>query len=75
MEYSVFDRRTGETHILGILAVELLDILQDRPASLTSLAKELAGRCEQDDSPEWRNKVSSILSGLDVLELVEPCPG
>ena len=42
---SVFNRRTGETHLLSILPAEMLTIIADGPLSLDRLDAVMAERC------------------------------
>jgi len=74
-EYSLFDRRTGETHIIGMLPGELLRLLEDGPRSTLELAHLLAELCEVEDTPQWSSRIGNMLTDLEALELVETCEG
>lgn len=66
----VYDRTTGETHLLNALPAELLLILQRSPLTTTELAAELAHRCDTENNPEWRCKTEEMLASLASLGLV-----
>ena len=51
-EYSLFDRNSGETHLINLLPAEILHRLADDPKTLVELADTLAEDCEMDASQE-----------------------
>lgn len=72
---TVFDRTTGETHLLSPLPAEILRLLSVEPMTLSSLASKLADACEVDCMVEWRARVGRMLDELASLALVEKLSG
>lgn len=68
---SVFNRRTGETHLLSILPAEMLTIIADGPLSLDRLDAVMAERCGAVKSVEWAGKMRGLIDQLEQLELVD----
>ncbi len=71
---SVFNRRTGETHLISILPAEILDLLTESPLDLHGIAKRMAELCETPNSPKWADKIQSMIDELVRLELIDPLP-
>ena len=68
---TLFNRLTGETHLLGPLPVELLVMLQDGPRRLSELARLLGALCDHPVDEGWMRRVEGMLEELESLELVE----
>jgi PqqD family protein of HPr-rel-A system len=68
---SVFNGNTGETHLLSELPAEVLRQLSNAPMTGEALAKELARLCEVEETPDWPEKISQILSELAEIEVIE----
>lgn len=66
----VFDRRSGQTHILNETAMQALVLLMDRPLHAAALSQQMALTLEPgSDAPAL---VRDILSTFDALGLAEP---
>ena len=72
---TVYDRSTGETHLLGPLPTEVIRLLGDASMSLQELSRKLADLCEVDCTGEWMDQVGRILADLASLSLVEKKSG
>lgn len=70
-ESSVYNRATGETHLLSPLPTEIARILQRGPMTLDQLAAAMADLCSADDSATWQGKIAAILRNLTDLEIVD----
>lgn len=68
---SVYNRATGETHLLSPLPTEIVRTLEKTPQTLAQLSLAMAELCETDDSPAWRDKLERILRDLLELEIVD----
>ena len=73
-EYTVYNRATGETHVLGAFPTEILASLSVQAADLHQLAEQLATTCGIECSREWTGKTAESLRLLHSLELVEKIP-
>ena len=74
-ESSVYCRRTGETHLLSILPAELLGMLPPEPTDLETITARMARSCAQPVTPEWTERIRSMLDELVRLELVDRLSG
>lgn len=72
---TVYDRHTGETHLLGPLPAELIRLLGNSPKSLQELSRQMADLCEVECSQEWVERMDHMLADLAVLSLVEKKSG
>jgi PqqD family protein of HPr-rel-A system len=70
-EYSLFDRNSGETHLISELPAEVLRRLGDAPVAEGVLVRSLAADCEVDCTPQWRTKIREILENLHTLGLID----
>ncbi len=75
VDATIFDRTTGETHLLSPLPAEILRLLSVEPMTLPSLSRKLADACEVDCTVEWRARVERMLDELASLALVEKSSG
>ena len=71
---SVFNRDTGETHLLGELAVLLLQCLSDTPRGLAWVSEYSAQECEIENNEAWQRKIANTLGALEDLELIQRLP-
>ncbi|HIE55418.1 MAG TPA: HPr-rel-A system PqqD family peptide chaperone [Chromatiaceae bacterium] len=71
---TVYDRSTGETHLLGPLPAEVLHLLGGTSMTLEDLSRKLADLCEVDCNDAWMNRTGRILADLALLSLVEKKP-
>lgn len=70
-EYTIFDRNSGETHLINELPAQILRHLSERPASSPELAAKLAHLCEVENDKSWAAQTSGIINNLAALGLVE----
>jgi PqqD family protein of HPr-rel-A system len=70
-EFSLFDEQTGETHLINALPAEVIRELEQGPLDLPTLSARLAQLCEAEDTPEWRVRISGVLTLLQSLELLD----
>jgi len=68
---TVFDRRSGDTHILNFLSKAIIDCLTREALTAAALSEKVLAEIEmtEDDCPP--SLVSSTLSQLDELGLVQ----
>ena len=71
---SVFDRDTGETHLLGELPVMLLRCVSDTPRGLAWISAYSAQECEIENNEAWQRKIAHTLGALEDLELIQRLP-
>lgn len=71
-ELIVFNSLSGATHVLGLGAALLLGVLQEGPASETSLAAALQAEFALDEA-EIDAELPQMLARLAKLELIQPC--
>lgn len=72
---SVYNRRTGDTHLISLLPAEILRLLIDDPLDLGAISERMAQLCETPNTPEWTEKMRSLTEELARLELVDALPG
>ena len=78
----VYHPLSGETHLLNVTAIVVLDLIEAGPRSVPGLVDALIERNEAaedaDDDPGARatmtEQVAELVGHLDALGLVEPCP-
>ena len=70
-DYTVFDRKTRETHLINELPAEILRLLSTRPATTEEITARLAQLCELANTPEWAEKIASVIDNLSSLGLIE----
>ena len=66
----VFDRRSGQTHILNATAAQALGLLMSGPLPAAELSRQMA--LNLDPGADAPALVREILSTFDALGLVEP---
>jgi len=71
-ESIVYNPRSGETHQLNELAVEILTILEAQPASLTILTQKICTIFLVEDQEDLTNQLERLVGQLDSLGLIEP---
>ncbi len=71
-ESIVYNPRSGETHQLNELAVEILKILEAQPASLTALTQKICTAFLVEDQDDLTNQLELLVGQLDSLGLIEP---
>ena len=70
-EYTLFDRNSGETHLINEVPAQMLRILTENPKTTFDLAEELSRLCEVENTELWRQKTLAILDNLESLGLIE----
>lgn len=71
-EWSVlYQASSGDTHLLNAAAVELLQSLQQTPASVEQLAAQWAALPRETMGPQ---ELTTLLARLEELGLIEPVP-
>ena len=70
-EVIVFNRASGQTHLLDALSAEVLRELEMRPRTVADLAALFADRYELD-SEELGDRLTGICRRFDELGLAEP---
>lgn len=66
----VFDAVSGDTHLLSQFAGEILQLLEQRPLTSVSLARELAKIFTDWDEDEAPAVLESVLSELQNIDLI-----
>lgn len=68
----VYDARSGDTHLIEALALEVLHLLKDQPSSTEALSLKLISLYAQDDHVSIIDLIPTILRDMrDVGLLVE----
>ncbi len=71
-EYVVFNPSSGSTHLIGIVAGEVLIGILAGPVSTRVLGERLADFLEVENDAKLRANLDTILGELDQLGLIEP---
>jgi PqqD family protein of HPr-rel-A system len=71
-EFVLYNNLSGDTHLLGVDAIQLLLTLQDGAADPAALAASLRARCGFEDEPDLEGQVGGLLDELALLSLVQP---
>jgi PqqD family protein of HPr-rel-A system len=67
----VYHRGSGNTHLLNLLAGEVLDCLGQSPAGAAELAGRVAGRLDLQPDPDFLQRMEALLNELEELGIVE----
>jgi len=70
-EFVVYEPVSGNTHLLGCVAGEILQQLHQAPSSLAYLTDTLAAQWQETCSPDIVQAIAEVLSELRAMELVE----
>ncbi|MGZ3252918.1 MAG: HPr-rel-A system PqqD family peptide chaperone [Burkholderiaceae bacterium] len=70
-EVVVYNSQSGDTHLLGSAAAQILLNLQTTPSDSASLAEELAPHFEVAPSADLPLQIDQLLAELNVLGLIE----
>ena len=73
-EYAVFNPASGDSHLLDIVAGELLAALAGGPLAAPALYARIAALLEVDNDRQLAESVDAILAHLDEIGLIEPVP-
>ena len=68
----VYNPLSGDTHILDIVAGEILRAVMEQPMQGRALARHIAAFLEVPDDDNTAANVNQILHRLDELGLIEP---
>lgn len=74
-EYAVFNPLSGDTHLLDIVAGEVLKTITAGAVSTSHLCRHIAEFLNLPDDANLQENVSAILASLDELGLIEPACG
>jgi PqqD family protein of HPr-rel-A system len=69
-EVVVYHPESGDTHLLNPAAVEMLQVLEQGPASAQALSEHVATRFDVPLDEKLRDQVEETLSGLGRVGLV-----
>lgn len=70
-EFVLFNDLSGDTHLLGISAIQLLQVLQQSAAGDDALTDSLCASLEIERDGEVEDQVRQLLNDLQSLHLVE----
>lgn len=70
----VYDKVTGDTHLIESSAIEILRLIEKYPASAEAIAQELADLCSPDDQDKLPQFISATLLQLRDIGLVTDTP-
>lgn len=70
-ENSLFNRETGETHLLSELPAFVLRCLSEKPSSFETVCKMTADACDTANNDSWRKTIADLLASLADSELAE----
>ena len=73
----VYHPLSGETHLLNVTAIVVLDLIEADPRSVPGLVDALIESDDVENAGEreaMTDQVAELVSHLDALGLVEPCP-
>jgi PqqD family protein of HPr-rel-A system len=73
-EYAVFDPVSGSTHLLDVVAGEVLVAIVGGCATTTSVCARIARFLGVPDDSRLRERVGKVLAALDELGVIEPAP-
>lgn len=71
-EFVVYNGATGDTHLLGLVAAQVMLKLQQSPADALSLAEWVAPLQQIEPDDEFVLFVEQILTDFDGLGMIEP---
>jgi PqqD family protein of HPr-rel-A system len=72
-EMVVYNSLSGDTHLLGVDAAQILLKLQQEAVNTSTLTEQLATYFPAKTVEESAQHVEQLLSQLNVLALIEPC--
>jgi PqqD family protein of HPr-rel-A system len=74
-DYVVYNRRSGDTHVLDIVTGEVIRALMAGEARSGELCRRVSEFLEVPNDAEVSDLVDRILTALDELGLIEPANG
>lgn len=73
-EFVVYNGATGDTHLLGLVAAQVMLKLQQTPADAVSLAEWIALMQQIEPDDEFVFFIEKILTDFDNLGIIEHTP-
>ena len=70
-EFVVYNGATGDTHMLGLVAAQVMLKLQQMPADAISLAAWIASLQQIEPDDEFELFIEQILTDFDNLAIIE----
>lgn len=70
----VFHRLTFETHYFNLMTTYILTQLEEKPASRNQLCTVFAEELNVPNDDELLGKIGAVVTTLDAMAMVEPCP-
>ena len=70
-DYSLFDRLSGQTHLLTALPAEILQLLLESGFSNVELAGRISSEHDIEVSEYWQSLIDQSLQQLNLLGLIE----
>jgi PqqD family protein of HPr-rel-A system len=70
-EFIIYNSLSGDTHLLGSTAAQILLKLQQAPSNATALTESLAPLLHAEMDDELVFQIEHILADLDTLALIE----
>lgn len=71
-ESIVFNKSSGSTHLVNLVAARILSIVQSQPSSAEEIARKIANQMQVDLDDEIYQRVNVTLETLGSLGLLEP---
>jgi len=71
-DYVVYNPLSGDTHLLDVVAGEVLKLVVSRPAAAVDIVGSIASFLEVPNDAPLAKHVGQILARLDDLGLIEP---
>lgn len=71
-DYVVYNPLTGDTHVLDIVAGEVLKVIMAAPTTSRELCQHVADFLEVPNDVRTAENVDAVLATLDELGLIEP---
>jgi PqqD family protein of HPr-rel-A system len=71
-EHVIYHAASGNTHLLGAEAAEILLLLRQAPAEENAIAHHIAQRMQVDVDQDFLLQVRDMLSALQSITLVRP---
>jgi PqqD family protein of HPr-rel-A system len=74
-DWVVYNPLSGDTHILDVVAGDVLSVVVESPTGARAICRHIADFLDVPDDENTRANVAEILHRLDELGLIEPVPG
>ena len=70
-EFVVFNTLSGDTHLLGVTAAQILSQLHQTPSTTSALITSLGTLWQVEPNKEFAEQIEPILADLHTLALIE----